>query len=118
MDRVFISGLSVDALIGVYDWERRIRQTLVLDIEMAWDNRPAAASDDVALALDYASVSQRVTGYIQSSEFELIEALAEKVAELILSEFGVPWLSLRLAKPGAVAHAREVGVVIERGERP
>ena len=118
MDTVFISGLRADTVIGVYDWERRIRQTVVLDLEMATDTRPAARSDDVAEALDYAAVADRLLSFIEGSTFQLIETLAEGAAEIVQREFGVPWLRLRVTKPGAVAAAREVGVVIERGERP
>jgi dihydroneopterin aldolase len=117
MDTVFIRGLRADTVIGVYDWERRIRQTVVLDLEMGTDTRPAAGSDDVGEALDYAAVADRLLSFIEGSAFQLIETLAEQVADIVRSEFGVPWLRLRLAKPGAVAAAREVGVVIERGER-
>lgn len=118
MDTVFIRALRADTVIGVYDWERRVRQTVVLDIELAADNRRAAASDRIEDALDYAAISERVLSYIEASEFQLIETLAERVAGLILDEFPVPWLRLRLAKPGAVSRARAVGVLIERGEKP
>lgn len=118
MDTVFITGLRADTVIGVYDWERRIRQTVVLDLELASDNRRAAASDSIADALDYAAISARLLSFIAQSEFQLIETLAEQVAALVLAEFPVPWLRLRLAKPGAVAAAQSVGVLIERGERP
>jgi dihydroneopterin aldolase len=118
MDTVFISELRADTVIGVYDWERRIRQTVVLDLELASDNRRAAASDRIEDAIDYAAISGRVLSFIEAGEFQLIETLAEQVAAIILEEFAVPWLRLRLAKPGAVAQAREVGVLIERGERP
>lgn len=118
MDIVFIRELRADAVIGVYEWERTIRQTLVLDLEMAWDNRPAAAGDAIAAALDYAAVSSRVITYIEASSHQLLETLAEDLAALVLAEFGVPWLRLRLCKPGAVQQARDVGVLIERGVRP
>ena len=118
MDIVFITGLRADTVIGVYDWERRVRQTVVLDLELASDNRRAAASDGIGDALDYAAISARLLSFIEESEFQLIETLAEQVAALVLAEFAVPWLQLRLAKPGAVAEARDVGVLIERGERP
>tara|TARA_R110001592_G_scaffold363392_1_gene687139 strand:- start:65205 stop:65561 length:357 start_codon:yes stop_codon:yes gene_type:complete len=118
MDIVYISELRADTVIGVYDWERRVRQTVVLDLELASDNRRAAASDGIEDALDYAEISARLLSFIEASEFQLIETLAERVATLLLEEFAVPWLRLRLAKPGAVAAAREVGVLIERGERP
>jgi 7,8-dihydroneopterin aldolase/epimerase/oxygenase len=117
MDTVFIRELRIDTVIGVYDWERSIRQSVVLDLEMAADNRRAAATDRVEDALDYAAISARVVTYIEGSEFQLIETMAEEVAAIIRQEFGVSWLRLRLCKPGAVARARDVGVVIERGER-
>ena len=117
MDIVYIKGLKADAVIGVYDWERDIRQNLVLDLELASDNRAAAATDGIAEAVDYDAISRRVLAYVQASEFQLIETLAEQVAELVQTEFSVPWICLRLAKPGAVAEADEVGVIIERGGR-
>ena len=118
MDLVYIRELRAETVIGVYDWERSIRQELVLDLEMAADNRRAASSDRVEDALDYAAVSQRLLAFIESSDFQLIETLAEQVAAIVMAEFAVPWLRLRLAKPGAVARARDVGVIIERGEKP
>ena len=117
MDIVFIRQLRADTVIGVYDWERKVRQTVVLDLEMAADNRRAAARDGIGDALDYAAVSARLLSFIEKSEFRLIESLAEQVASIVLTEFGVPWLRLRLSKPGAVTAARDVGVLIERGER-
>ena len=118
MDIVFIRELRADTIIGVYDWEREVRQTVVLDLEMAGNNVRAAQSDDVADALDYAAVSSRVLSFIENSQFQLIETMAEQVAAIIIEEFGVVWLRLRLCKPGAVAQARDVGVLIERGEQP
>lgn len=118
MDIVFIRELRADTIIGVYDWEREVRQTVVLDLDMAGNNVLAAQSDDVADALDYAAVSSRVLNFIENSEFQLIETMAEQVAAIILEEFRVPWLRLRLCKPGAVPQARDVGVLIERGEQP
>ena len=117
MDTVYIEGLKTDAVIGVYDWERSIRQTLVLDLELASDNRAAAATDGIADAVDYDAISKRILAYVQASEFELIETLAERVAAIVLSEFNIPWLRLKLGKPGAVAEASDVGVIIERGSR-
>ncbi|MFV0476813.1 MAG: dihydroneopterin aldolase [Parahaliea sp.] len=114
MDRVFITGLQLDTVIGVYDWERSIRQILILDIELAWNNRPAAASDDLHLALDYAAVTKRLQGFAATSQYQLIETFAEQVAALLIAEFAIPWLRLRVSKPGAVAAARTVGVEIER----
>jgi dihydroneopterin aldolase len=118
MDIVYIRELRADTVIGVYDWERTVRQTIVLDLELATDNRRAAASDRIGDAVDYAALSARVLAFIEGSEFQLIETMAEQVAAIVIEEFGVPWLRLRLAKPGAVARARDVGVVIERGEQP
>ena len=118
MDIVFIRELRADTIIGVYDWEREVRQTVVLDLEMAGNNVRAADSDDVIDALNYAEVSSRVLSFIENSQFQLIETMAEQVAAIILEEFGVPWLRLRLCKPGAVPQARDVGVLIERGEQP
>jgi dihydroneopterin aldolase len=118
MDIVYIRELRAATVIGVYAWERGVRQTVVLDLELAADNRRAAASDGIGDALDYAAVSARLLAFIEGSEFQLIETLAERVAALVMEEFGVPWLRLRLAKPGAVPQAADVGVLIERGERP
>ena len=114
MDHVFIEGLEIEALIGIYDWERRIRQPLVFDIEMAFDNRIPAASDAIGDTLNYKAVSKRVVQYVSESDFGLVETLAERVAAIILEEFGVQRVRLKLSKPGAVRGARAVGVVIER----
>ncbi|EOU2463103.1 dihydroneopterin aldolase [Vibrio cidicii] len=116
LDKVFIEQLEVITTIGVYDWEQEIKQKLVLDIEMAHDNRPAGKSDDVRDALDYAQVSEAVLTHIEGGRFLLVERVAEEVAELIMSRFNVPWIRIRLAKPGAVPQARAVGVIIERGQ--
>lgn len=118
MNIVYIKGLRAEAVIGVYDWERGIRQPLVLDLEMASDTAKAAASDDIAHALDYAAISQQVIALVEGSEYQLLESLAAAVAELIQRDFHVPWLRLRLGKPGAVSEADDVGVIIEAGERP
>ncbi|WCE29316.1 dihydroneopterin aldolase [Vibrio sp. SCSIO 43137] len=117
LDIVFIEQLEVITTIGVYDWEQEIKQKLVLDIEMAHDNAPAGNSDDVELALDYAKVSQAVLDHIENGRFLLVERVAEEIASLIMQRFSVPWIKVRLTKPGAVPQARGVGVVIERGER-
>ena len=117
-DIVYIKGLQTETVIGVYDWERNIRQTVVLDLEMAADVARGGASDDVADALDYAAVSERVLEYVHASHYKLIETLAERVASLVMQEFDVSWLRLRLEKPGAVKQAETVGVMIERGAKP
>ncbi|MBA4722522.1 MAG: dihydroneopterin aldolase [Alcanivorax sp.] len=117
MDIVYINDLKVDTVIGIFDWERRIRQTVSLDLEMAADISKGAATDHIDDALDYKSISKRLIAFIEDSEFQLVETLAERVAALVLEEFNVPWLRLRLSKPGALRGARDVGVIIERGER-
>lgn len=117
MDRVFIEGLEVDTVIGAYDWERGIRQCLRLDLSFAWDNRPAAAGDDLSKALDYASVSTRIQAFAEQAQFQLVETFAERLAEVLMGEFNIPWLRLKLTKPGAVTAAVGVGVEIERGCR-
>jgi len=118
MDIVFIEDLRIDTVIGIYDWERRVRQTLSFDIEMAFDNTRAAASDNIADTLNYKEVSKRLIGYVGESSFGLVETLAERCALIIREEFGVSWVRLKLSKPGAVRGAKSVGVRIERGTRP
>lgn len=117
MDIVYIRDLKIDTVIGIFDWERRIRQTVSLDLEMATDIRKAAASDDIKDALDYKAVSKRLISFVSESEFLLVETMAEKIAGIVLGEFNVPWLRLRLSKPGAVRGSQDVGVIIERGEK-
>jgi len=114
MDKVFIEGLEIEALIGIYDWERRIRQPLLFDVEMAFDNRKPAASDAIEDTLNYKDVSKRLIDFVSQSDFGLVETLAERCAALILDEFGVQHVRLKLSKPGAVRGARAVGVIIER----
>ncbi len=114
MDKVFIEGLEIEALIGIYDWERRIRQPLAFDLEMAFDNRGPAASDAIEDTLDYKAVSKRLIAFVSESSYGLVETLAEQCALLVLREFGVESLRLKLRKPGAVRGARAVGVEIER----
>ncbi|MBD1597135.1 dihydroneopterin aldolase [Pseudomonas typographi] len=117
MDKVFIERLEVDTVIGAYDWEREIRQCLCLDLVFAWDNRAPAAADDLAKALDYAKVAERVQAFAGQARFQLVETFAERLAEVLMQEFGITWLRVKLTKPGAVAAARGVGVEIERGCR-
>lgn len=115
MDRVFIEGLRVEATIGIFDWEQRILQPLEIDLEMAWDNRPAATSGAIEEALDYAAVSEAVTGLIQSKPWGLIEEVAEAIGRLIQKEFKVQGVTLKVAKPTAVLTAKTVAVQITRG---
>lgn len=114
-DTVFIEGLVVETVVGVYDWERDVTQALVIDLEMAWDNRVPGHSDDVADALDYASVSSRVEACLAELRPRLLEHGAEVLAKLLQDEFGVVWVRVSIRKPGAVPAARAVGVRIERG---
>ena len=115
MDMVFIEQLSVITTIGVYDWEQTIEQKLVFDIEMGWDNRKSAKSDDVNDCLSYADISETVIAHVEGQRFALVERVAEEVADLLLSKFNSPWVRIKLSKPGAVARAANVGVIIERG---
>lgn len=115
MDRVLIEGLQVEAVIGVYDWERTISQTLVIDLEMAWDNQPAGESDDLDKALDYAAVSEAVTAFFGQYQPQLLESAAEQLASQLRAEFSIAWLALTVRKPGAVPQAKSVGIRIERG---
>jgi len=114
-DRVLIEGLEVRTVIGIYDWEREIRQTVRLDLEMSWDISKAAKSDDIADTLDYKAVSKRLIAFVEGSSFGLIESLAEHCADILLQEFNVPWLMLKMSKPGAVRGSENVAVLIERG---
>lgn len=117
MDIIFLHDLRVDAVIGIFEWERRVRQTVSVDLDMGFDVALAAKSDDIADALNYKAVAKRVTAYIEGSEFQLVETLAERVAEIVRAEFGVGWVRVRVNKPGAIRGARDVGVIIERGKR-
>jgi dihydroneopterin aldolase len=118
MDIVFIEDLRIETVIGIYDWEREIRQVVALDLEMGFDNRKPAASDHIEDTLDYKAVAKRLIGFVESSHFQLVETLAERCAEIVLNEFHVIWLRLKLAKPGAVRGSKAVGVTIERGRKP
>ncbi|MEM7027764.1 MAG: dihydroneopterin aldolase [Pseudomonadota bacterium] len=117
MDKIYIKDLRIDTVIGIYDWERRMKQTVILDIEMATDIRAAANSDNIEDTLNYKDVAKRLLAYVGESEFELVEALAERITEIILSEFNTSWVKLTLNKKGALRGVRDVGVIIERGEK-
>ena len=117
MDIVFINELRIETIIGIYDWERKVRQTISLDLEMATDIRKSAATDAIDDTLDYKAVAKRLIAFVGESEYQLVETLAEKIAEIVLSEFSVPWVKLTVHKPGAVRGSRDVGVIIERGNR-
>lgn len=115
MDIVYIRDLRIDTTIGIYDWEREVRQTISIDLEMAADIRQAAATDDIEHALNYKAVAKRIIAHVEASECLLVERLAEEIASIVRDEFPVPWLRLRLSKPGALRGSQDVGILIERG---
>ena len=117
MDIIYINDLRIETVIGIFDWERKVKQMVILDVEMAGDCRRAAADDDVADTVDYKSVAKRLIEFVGNSEYKLVETLAERCAEVIMEEYRVPWVKLRVNKQGALRGARDVGVIIERGER-
>ncbi len=117
MDLVLIEGLEVRTVIGIYDWEREIRQTVRLDLEMAWDISKAGRTDNIEDTLDYKAVSKSLIDFVEASEFGLIEALAEACARIVMDDFKVPWLRLKMSKPGAVRGSENVAVLIERGSK-
>jgi len=117
MDIIFLGGLEIDTVIGIYDWERKIKQKIILDIEMGFNIQKAAASDDIAHTLDYKAVSDRIVDFVERSEFYLVEKLIEEIANILRSDFAIPWVKITLNKKGAVSRARDVGIIIERGER-
>lgn len=116
MDKVFLRDLRIKTTIGIFDWERRLRQTVSIDLEMACDIRQAAETDRIEDALDYKKVAKRIIAFVEASEFRLVETLAEKVAAIVTSEFPVPWVRVVVNKQGAIRGARDVGVIIERGD--
>ena len=113
-DRIFLRGLTAECVIGFIDWERRVKQTVVVDLELPVDCRHAAVTDDVTDTVDYKKVSKRVLAFIEASEFKLVETLAQRLAMLILEEFAIEWIRLSINKPGAIRNSRDVGVAIER----
>lgn len=113
-DRIFLRGLAIDCVIGFIEWERRIKQTVVIDLELPVDCRAAAVRDQVEDTLDYKKVAKRVIAFVEASEFQLVETLAERIAQLILAEFAVEWVRVAVNKPGAIRGSRDVGVAIER----
>jgi dihydroneopterin aldolase len=117
MDIVYIRALRIDTVIGIYEWERKTRQTIVFDIEMSADIARAAATDSIQDTLDYKAVSKRLIQFVGESSFQLVETLAERCAQIVREEFGVRWVRVTLNKAGAVRGSDAVGVIIERGER-
>lgn len=116
MDKIFIHALKAEAIIGIFDWERQVRQTVVVDAEFAADVRKAALSDSIDDTLNYKRVAKRVLAFIEGSSFHLVETLAERIAMLVLEEFQVRWVRIVLSKPGAVRSSRDVGIILERDQ--
>lgn len=114
MDKIFLSSLAIECIVGIWEWERRVKQTVIIDIEMAADIRKAAASDHIDDTIDYKRVSKRLQAFVGESSFNLVETLTERTAQLIVTEFGVSWVKVRLNKRGAIRGARDVGIEIER----
>jgi 7,8-dihydroneopterin aldolase/epimerase/oxygenase len=115
MDKIFIHALKTEAIVGIFDWERQVKQTVIVDIEISADIRKAALSDSIDDTLNYKRVAKRVLSFVEESKFHLVETLAEHIAMLILDDFGVAWVRISLSKPGAIRNSRDVGVVLERG---
>ena len=116
MDKIFLNELKVDTVIGIWEWERKIRQTVIIDLEMSADIAKAAATDSVEDTLNYKSVAKRIQEFVADSSFQLVETMAEQIAAIIRDEFDVQWVKVRVNKPGAIRGSRDVGVLIERGQ--
>jgi dihydroneopterin aldolase len=114
MDKIFIHALKTEAIVGIFDWERQVKQTVLMDLELSADIRTAALSDSIDDTVNYKRVAKRVLAFVAASQFHLVETLAEHVAMLMLEEFGVAWVGISLSKPGAIRNSRDVGVVLER----
>jgi dihydroneopterin aldolase len=114
MDKIFIHALKAEAIIGIFDWERQVRQTVIVDIEFSADIVKAALTDSIEDTLNYKRVAKRVLAFVEASQFHLVETLAEHIAMLLLEEFGIDWVKIVLSKPGAVRNSRDVGVALER----
>lgn len=115
MDIIYLSQLKIETIIGIYDWEREIKQIVCINLEMGADIRKAARTDSIQDTLDYKAVAKRIISFVETSEFQLVETMAEKITEIVMIEFHVPWVKLRVAKPGAITGAQDVGILIERG---
>jgi len=114
MDKIFIHALKTEAIVGIFDWERQVKQTVIIDLEFSADIAKAALSDSIDDTLNYKRVTKRVLAFVEGSQFHLVETLAEHIAMLMLEEFGVAWVRISLSKPGAIRSSRDVGVVLER----
>jgi dihydroneopterin aldolase len=114
MDKIFLSQLSVECIVGIWDWERRVKQTVIIDVELAADIRKAAATDHIDDTIDYKRLAKRLLSFVGESQYQLVETLTEAIAKVIVTEFGVAWVKVRLNKRGAIRGARDVGIEIER----
>jgi dihydroneopterin aldolase len=117
MDKIFIHALKTEAIIGIFDWERQVKQTVIVDIEISSDVRKAALSDSIDDTLNYKRVAKRVLAFVEGSQFHLVETLAEHIAMLLLEDFGLAWVRISLSKPGAIRSSRDVGVLVERDRK-
>lgn len=113
-DKIFLTALRTECIVGIWDWERKVKQTVVIDLEMACDIRKAAASDHIDDTVDYKKVSKRLLGFVGESQYQLVETLTENIARIVITEFDVPWVRVRLNKQGAIRNSRDVGILIER----
>ena len=116
MDIIYLHDLKFECIIGIWEWERQITQTVILDLDMATDIRRAAKTDGIDNTLNYKAVAKRLFEYVGQSKFQLVETLAEKVAEILLTEFKLKWVRVRVNKKGAISGAGDVGIIIERGQ--
>ena len=114
MDKIFLHALKTEAIIGIFDWERQVKQTVIIDIEISADIRKAALSDSINDTLNYKRVAKRVLAFVEESSFHLVETLAEHIAMLLLEDFGIAWVRISLSKPGAIRSSRDVGVMLDR----
>jgi 7,8-dihydroneopterin aldolase/epimerase/oxygenase len=114
VDKIFIHALKTETIVGIFDWERQVKQTVIIDLEFSADIRKAALSDSIDDTLNYKRVAKRVLAFVESSGFHLVETLGEHLAMLVLEDFGVAWVRISLSKPGAIRNSRDVGVVLER----
>ena len=117
MDKIFLKELTTETVIGIFDWEREVKQTIAIDLEMSADIRRAARTDSIQDTLNYKAVAKRLLAFVQESRYQLVETLAEEVARLVLTEFEVDWVRVTLHKPGAIRHSKDVGVMIERSRK-
>ena len=114
MDKIFIHALKTEAIIGIFDWERQVKQTVIVDVEISADIAKAALSDSIHDTINYKRIAKRVLAFVEASKFHLVETLAEHIAMLILEDFGIAWVRISLSKPGAIRNSRDVGVTLDR----